>query len=119
MTYLLLRVFALLYTVAFVMAASDQQVESKVVLIQQPGAEAESQSGLRPQPSIAVKGKSWRSCGCECDPRALLFFSQLTISLLLLMFCISQIATIEDSQWAKMTLTFIIGVWLPSPRANK
>jgi hypothetical protein len=61
----------------------------------------------------------WRSCCVEMDSRALLFFSQLVISLLVLLFCVQQIASLADSEWAKMTATFIIGVWLPSPRANK
>ena len=61
----------------------------------------------------------WRSCCTEMDSRALLFFSQLTISLVVLIFCIYEISVLSDSQWAKMTATFIIGVRLPSPRANK
>ena len=61
----------------------------------------------------------WRSCCAEMDSRALLFFSQLAISLVVLIFCIYEIAVVTESQWAKMTATFIIGVWLPSPRANK
>ena len=61
----------------------------------------------------------WRSCCAEMDSRALLFFSQLVISLVVLVFSIFEIATLPDAEWAKMTATFIIGVWLPSPRANK
>ena len=55
----------------------------------------------------------------EMDARALLFFSQLLISLIVLIFCVCEIAVLDDAQWAKMTATFIIGVWLPSPRATK
>jgi len=49
------------------------------------------------------------------DSRALLFF-QLLISLIVLLFCISRIALGDDSPWAEMTATIIIGVWLPAPR---
>src|SRR5690242_18664462 len=56
----------------------------------------------------------WRSCCAEMDSRALLFFSQLAISLVVLIFCIYEIAVVTESQWAKMTPTFIIGVWLIS-----
>ena len=61
----------------------------------------------------------WRSCCVEMDSRALLFFSQLVISLLVLIFFIYEIAVLDDAQWAKMTGTFIIGVWLPAPRVSK
>ena len=64
----------------------------------------------------------WRSCCVEMDSRALLFFSQLVLSLVVLLFCIYEIATLPDAaerSWSEMTATFIIGVWLPSPRANK
>ena len=72
-----------------------------------------------PSEGAAARTYLWRSCCLEMDSRALLFFSQLVISLLVLIFCIYEIATLGESQWAQMTGTFIIGVWLPSPRANK
>ena len=72
-----------------------------------------------PSEGAASRTYLWRSCCLEMDSRALLFFSQLVISLLVLIFCIYEIAVSDDAQWAKMTGTFIIGVWLPSPRANK
>lgn len=60
----------------------------------------------------------WRSCCVEMDSRALLFFSQLLISLIILLFCVWRISRTDDAQWAKMTATFVIGVWLPAPRAG-
>lgn len=69
-----------------------------------------------------ARSPMWRSCcGYEIDSRLISFFSQLVISLIVLIFCVHQIAVLSDSQssWAKMTATFIIGVWLPSPRASK
>lgn len=59
----------------------------------------------------------WRSCCIEVDSRALLFFSQLLISLIVLLFCIVRISLVNDS-WAEMTATFIIGIWLPAPRVG-
>jgi hypothetical protein len=70
-------------------------------------------------PNGAARLQSWHTCGGDLDPRALLFFAQLAISLVLLLFCVYLIIASTDDQWAKMTVTFIIGVWLPSPRANK
>ena len=85
-----------------------------------------SNASLIPTPMVRTQSEGavartylWRSCCVEMDSRALLFFSQLVISLLVLIFCIYEIATLGESQWAQMTGTFIIGVWLPSPRANK
>jgi len=61
----------------------------------------------------------WRGCcGRTFDSRLLLFFSQFAISIAILLFCLWQIAAAGDAQWAKMTITFIIGVWLPSPRVT-
>ena len=85
-----------------------------------------SNASLIPTPMVRTQSEGatartylWRSCCLEMDSRALLFFSQLVISLIVLAFCIYEIVTSGDSQWAQMTATFIIGVWLPSPRANK
>ena len=86
---------------------------SNASLIPAPLVRAESEG------AAAARTYVWRSCCLDMDSRALLFFSQLVISLIVLLFCVVEIATLGDSQWAKMTATFIIGVWLPSPRANK
>lgn len=64
------------------------------------------------------KNHIWRSCCIEMDARALLFFSQLAISLTVLIFCLIRMVS-GDAEWAKMTATFIIGVWLPAPRAGR
>lgn len=72
-----------------------------------------------PQDAHVTHDILWKSCCLEMDARVLLFFSQLIISLLVLLFCIFEIATLPDSEWAKMTGTFILGVWLPAPRASK
>ena len=86
---------------------------------------AAQRSGLLPPPPALVRMQSegarahiWRSCCIEMDSRALLFFSQLIISLLMLLFCIYEIAVLE-SEWAKLTASFIMGVWLPAPRVSK
>ena len=74
--------------------------------------EAAQRSGLLPPPPALVRTVSegarmyvWRSCCLDMDSRALLFFSQLIISLLMLMFCIYEIALLE-SEWAKLTASF-------------
>ena len=85
---------------------------SNASLIPAPLARAESEGTM-------ARTYLWRSCCVEMDSRALLVFSQLVISLLVLIFYVYEIATLGESQWAQMTATFIIGVWLPSPRANK
>jgi len=46
----------------------------------------------RQQSEAKRDGHLWRSCCVEMDSRALLFFSQLLISLIVLLFCISRIA---------------------------
>ena len=89
----------------------DNSVDSKLLDRRHPSINA---------PIALVRGDSgaasdthiWRSCCMEMDARALLFFSQLLISLSVLIFCVCEIAVLDDAQWAKMTATFIIGVWL-------
>ena len=61
----------------------------------------------------------WRSCsGCLLDPRVLVFFSSLSISLGVLIFSGFKIATVEGCQQNNMylgLLTFVLGIWLPNP----
>jgi hypothetical protein len=63
----------------------------------------------------------WRSCCIEMDSRALLFFSQLVITLFVLGFCVEQVVTLDEShsQWQRMTISLLCGIWLPAPRVQK
>jgi hypothetical protein len=100
----------------------EKRPASEELLLELPRlTEARSAERVR---SLAAQHSEvlWRSCCAEMDSRALLFFSQLVISLVVLLFAIYEIATLPDAaerSWSEMTATFIIGVWLPSPRANK
>ena len=61
----------------------------------------------------------WRSCCVEIDPRAVMYFSQLAISAVVLAVCIYILLTREDcgsQQFAASTLSFVLGVYLPSPK---
>jgi hypothetical protein len=61
----------------------------------------------------------WKSCCLVLDKRALLFFSQLFISGLIISFTIGMLLTNQDcdtfSRYSPL-LTLIIGVWLPQPQ---
>jgi hypothetical protein len=61
----------------------------------------------------------WRSCGgCRFDPRVLMFFSSLFISLLIIVFCITKIAlssVCEETNTYMSLLMFVLGIWLPHP----
>ena len=63
----------------------------------------------------------WRSCCLDMDSRALLFFSQLLISLLVLGFCVHGVVVLDESnsQWQRMTISLLCGIWLPAPRVQK
>ena len=63
----------------------------------------------------------WRSCCLDMDSRALLFFSQLLISLLVLGFCVEQVVVLDESnsQWQRMTISLRRGNGLPAPRVQK
>lgn len=60
----------------------------------------------------------WDSCCLRIDKRALLFFSQLLISLIVIFFCIYQLVVSPncDSKTPFMgLLTLVVGVHLPQP----
>ena len=61
----------------------------------------------------------WRSCCLEMDKRAILFFSQLTISLVILVFCVTLLVLNQDcstfSRYSPL-ITFMVGIWLPQPQ---
>ena len=63
----------------------------------------------------------WRSCCVEMDSRALLFFSQLLISLLVLGLCVYGVINLpeNESQWQRMTISLLCGIWLPALRVQK
>ena len=84
---------------------------SNASLIPAPLARAESEGAV-------ARTYLWRSCCVEMDSGTAVLLAALVISLFVLIFCIHEIATLGESQWAQ-TGTFMIGVWLPSPRAVK
>ena len=66
---------------------------------------------------------TWKSCcGNTIDSRALVFFSQFSIAILILSFCIFQLIQSDscerDSLYSSI-LTLVLGVFLPSPKMNK
>lgn len=73
-------------------------------------------------PQTLEDSNHWDSCCLRIDKRAALFFSQLIISGVIILFSIYQLATITECQ--RQTpfmglLTLVIGVWLPSPNMKR
>lgn len=63
----------------------------------------------------------WKSCCFELDRRAVSFFTQLFISLLIITFCLFQLHTLDkcDSTEYLSLLTMVLGVWVgDAPRLN-
>ena len=61
----------------------------------------------------------WRSLCFEVDARAVGYFSQLAVLLMVMAFCAYQLATIDDctvTQYYGGLLSFALGVIVPSPR---
>lgn len=61
---------------------------------------------------------TWKSCCVLVDRSAVVFFSTLSISLIVIAFCIFQLIRLEDCQSQSTylgLLGLIIGVWLKSP----
>jgi hypothetical protein len=67
----------------------------------------------------AATSQIWKSCCFIMHANAVLFFSQLAITLILMMFCIIMLlkgASPEDKPYMQATLTFLCGAWLPQPK---
>jgi hypothetical protein len=66
-----------------------------------------------------IYNDTWNSCCMTLDKRATLFFTQLIISLLIMVFCIYQLVHLTDcnSQQTYISmLTLVVGLWLPQPQ---
>lgn len=66
----------------------------------------------------------WRSCcGATIDKRAVVFFSQLLITLSVVILCIYQLIKHHDNcdsnQLYSGILSMVIGIYLPSPKIKK
>lgn len=62
---------------------------------------------------------TWDSCCFSLDKRATLFFSQLFISITVIIFCIYQLlnsSSCETDTLYSGILTLILGVYLPQPK---
>lgn len=59
----------------------------------------------------------WKSCcGCNLDKRAVKFFSQLTISLIVVIFSLYQLHNDKNTDIYLSLLTMILGVYVEAPR---
>ena len=65
---------------------------------------------------------TWTSCCLRTDKRAVVFFSQLTISLIVIFFCVYQLIHVEECEAQSLyssILTLVLGTFLPSPKISK
>ena len=66
---------------------------------------------------------TWKSCVCgSSDKRAVLYFSQLSILLLVMGFCFVQLVRLPDcgdQQLYSSILTMVIGILIPSPKMSR
>ena len=66
------------------------------------------------------KPKTYWSCcsGSKIDKRAVQFFSQLTISLIIIIFSLYQLHNEKNIEIYLSLLTMILGTWIEAPRLN-
>ena len=64
------------------------------------------------------KKTTWKSCCLTIDRRAVQFFSQLCISLIIIIFCLFQLHTKPKCDTAEYLslLTMVLGMWIDAPR---
>jgi hypothetical protein len=60
----------------------------------------------------------WKSCCFELDRRAVKFFSQLTISLIVIIFSLYQLYRDKNTDIYLSLLTMIMGVYVEAPRLH-
>jgi hypothetical protein len=63
----------------------------------------------------------WKSCCLTLDRRAVRFFSQLVISLIIIVFCLFQLHTLdkcESSEYLSL-LTMVLGIYIEAPRLHR
>jgi hypothetical protein len=72
---------------------------------------------------ILERENTYKSCCILVDKRALLFFSQLSISITTLIVCVYQLIThydnCDNNQLYSNILMMILGVWVPQPNMKK
>ena len=64
---------------------------------------------------------TWNSCCFNLDKRAVVYFSQLGISLSTISFCIFQLTTLKSCEAQSLysgILMVIVGTWLPQPQLH-
>ena len=70
-----------------------------------------------------VERYMWKSCCLQVDRRAVIFFSQLTISISIIIFCMTQLwihhEDCDKNQLYTGILMTIVGVHLPQPKMHK
>jgi hypothetical protein len=62
---------------------------------------------------------TWTSCCLKVDRSAVIFFSQLSISIGVIAFCLFQLIHLtecEQQTTYSSLLTLILGTWMPNPR---
>jgi hypothetical protein len=76
-----------------------------------------SHSGLSDTEKEFRRKVFWKSCcGCNLDKRAVKFFSQLTISLIVVIFSLYQLHKEKNTDIYLSLLTMILGVYVEAPR---
>lgn len=84
----------------------------------------EKTNGIRRSESISPRfgGEQWVSCCYRCDKSAVVYFSQLFIGLIVILFCIIQLYSSEscdtDGLYSGIMMV-ILGSFLPTPKIKK
>ena len=64
---------------------------------------------------------TWRSCCLTVDKRALLYFGQMGIGIVIIAFCLAMLIQNENcetfSRYSPL-LTFVVGIMLPAPKLH-
>ena len=65
---------------------------------------------------------TWNSCCLKTDRRAVMFFSQLSVSVAVMTFCCVQLIRLENCEAQSLysgLLSLVVGIYLPQPKIQK
>ena len=87
----------------------------------EPSAVAAHKIAVEDEERRFVHATTWRSCCLTVDKRALLYFGQMGVGIVIIAFCLAMLIKNENcetfSRYSPL-LTFIIGIMLPAPKLH-
>ena len=102
---------------------TPRRIRPAPILLQprEPSAVTAHKIAVEDEERRFVHATTWRSCCLTVDKRALLYFGQMGVGIVIIAFCLAMLIKNENcetfSRYSPL-LTFIIGIMLPAPKLH-